>query len=123
MSNDKKTVIVQIDWLSRIDGYTVSDAIKYLQSLDQDNRLAYSMVGDTHGCEVISSIHYDVELSDSEMLKKREKYLLEQIAIYEKAKLGHISFNRPDRVDSCERLIAQLQGKLADARVKYGKKD
>lgn len=118
-----KTIIVNHDWLSKIDGLTVADAIKYLQTLDQSHTLNYWLDGDTHGVELSSNLCYSVPMSDSEILAMYEKKYTKEIAFYEKALQYHIKNNRPSRITSCEINLRRLRDKWAELKAKYTKEN
>jgi hypothetical protein len=114
-----KTIRVDINWLDEIDGMSVQNAIKYLSTLNPSHTLSYWMEGDTHGCNVISDVSYDVPLTHSEIFAKLEKHYLKEIALYESARQAHLNTGRLSRAESCERLLAQLRSKLETAKTKY----
>lgn len=116
---ETKTVIVNKNWLDDVDGMPVHKAIEYLSKLNPDHILSYYMEGDTHGCNVVSNLHYKVPMTNKEILVKLENHYLKEITTYERAKEGHVKANRVDRIDSCSRLLKQLYDKLEEARAKY----
>lgn len=117
--NDNKTIVVETDWLQEIDGMTVQKAIAYLSTLDPSHVLNYFMSGDTHGVEIVSNVHYEVPMSNAEQLAKLEKHYLRQIAEREKGRQYYINRGQLDRLPVSDRLIAELQAKLEEARQKY----
>jgi hypothetical protein len=114
-----KTLVKDVNWLDKIDGLTIADAIKYLQTLDQSHILSCYMDGDTHGCEIVSRLEYFVPMTNAEILATIDKNYLKQIGIYEKARENHIKAGRQDRADSCKESINSLIGKWNDAKLKY----
>lgn len=114
-----KSLTVHTDWLSEIDGLTVADAIKYLQTLDQNHTLNFCIEGDTHGVDITSELYYDVPMSNAEILAMYEKKYVKEIALYEKALQDHIANNRPSRIASCEIRLQRLRDKWAEIQVKY----
>lgn len=116
-----KSMAVYPDWLSEINGMKVSEAIKYLQTLDQNHTLDYWLEGDTHGAEIISRMCYDVPMSNAEILAIYEKKYAKEIALYEKALQEHIANNRPSRIASCEIRLQKLRDKWAEIQAKYSK--
>lgn len=115
-----KEVELSIDWLEEIAGRTVASAIEYLQSLDPTHRLEYDMEGDTHGCSVVSTVYYKVDLTQAEIFAKLERHYLRQIGFYAAAREHHVKDNSPGRIANCDRLIAQLNLKYEEAKSKYG---
>lgn len=118
---DTKTVEVDTDWLSTIDGRDVKSAIQYLQTLNQDHILNYHMEGDTHGCDVTSSLYYSVPMTDEEIYNKLVKHYTKEITLYEDARRKHLADGRTNRVEICDRMLLQLNKKFAEIKVKYGK--
>ena len=118
---ETKTIIVSSDWLFDIEGITVEKALEYLQTLNPAHKLAWCMEGDTHGCQVVSSVQYDVPLTDAEIYAKREKYYAKEIALYTKAREDHLKYGRADRAESCDKMITKLNERLDSAKQKYNK--
>lgn len=114
-----KTVIVKTNWLDKIDGLTVAQAIEYLQTLNPAHVLSYGMEGDTHGCSVDSELSYTVPMTNKEILTQLETHYLKEIAVYEKAKAQHVKDNRVSRIESCDINLKRLNELLANARIKY----
>ena len=117
--NTNKIVEVKTDWLEEIDGRTVGEAIAYLLTLDHNHILSFHLNGDTHGCDVVSNLYYNVPLTNSEMLEKIEKYYNKEITIYNSAKQEHIRNNRAVRAESCDRILEGLYEALEVGRKKY----
>lgn len=115
-----KTEVVKTDWLSNIDGMTVSDAIAYLKTLNQDQTLEYSMEGDTHGCDVTSYLTLDVPMSNQEIYNLLVSNQNKQIAHYQGAKRYYLKEGRFDRLDNCAIQIAKHRELIEQARIKYG---
>jgi hypothetical protein len=117
-----KTMSVDTEWLSQIDGLTVDLAIKYLRTLDQTHKLdCYIAGGDTSGCDLVSRLCYDVPMTNSEILTTLENKYNKEIALYEKARQSHILSNSTTRIENCDRLLSILNIKLEEARNKYSK--
>ena len=116
---DNKTIVLDINWLDAIDGMTVQKAIEYLSKLNPEHKLNYYMEGDTHGCSVVANVYYDVPMTNAEQLAKLEKHYLRQIADREKGKQYYIDRGQLDRLPVVDKLIAELQLKLTEARHKY----
>jgi hypothetical protein len=116
---ETKTMILNIDWLNAIDGLTVEKAREYLLTLDQSHVLSCYLEGDTHGCEIVSSVHYDVPMTDKEIFAKLEKHYTKEIAIYTKAKEQHIKDGRTSRAENCDRLLTNLNNKFDEIKLKY----
>lgn len=116
-----KTEEVKTDWLSNIDGMTVSDAIAYLKTLNQDMTLEYSMEGDTHGCNVTSCLSIDVPMSNQEIYNRLVTSYKKQIDHYQKAKLYYFRRGQFDRLSNCALRIAKLSELIDTAKIKYGK--
>ena len=121
MTNYNKTLVDHSDWLSEIDGRTVAEAIAYLQTLDQTHRLDCYLEGDTHGCDVVSRLLYDVPMTDAEIYARLEGIYLKQIADLERGRQYYINRGQLDRVPNSDKLIAELRAKLAEAKAKYCK--
>ncbi len=117
-----KTITIDTDWLSEIDGLTVGDAISYLMTLNSSYKLDCHLSGDTHGCDIESSLSYEVALTNAEILANLESRYSKEIAMYQKAKVQHIKDGRTERADSCDRLLLQLNSKLESVRIKYKEK-
>jgi len=116
-----KTVAVKTDWLQEVDGLTVAQAIVYLSTLNPDHVLSSELEGgDTHGVSIASNLYYEVPMSNAEILAYLEAHYQRQIADREKGKQYYIDRGQLDRVPQSEKLIADLQAKLQDARNKYG---
>lgn len=61
-----KQVYTEHEWLREIDNCTVAEAIAYLQTLPQDHKLSYSLVGDTHGCDLETHLISERPYTDEE---------------------------------------------------------
>lgn len=62
------TVTVKTDWLNTISDMTVTQAIKYLQTLDPTYKLNYSQIsGDDQGVEISSDLSYQREETEAEL--------------------------------------------------------
>lgn len=116
-----KTEVVNTDWLSNIDGMTVSDAIAYLKTLNQDQTLEYSMEGDTHGCNVTSCLSIDVPMSNQEIYSFLVKSYQKQIDHYQKSKLYYFRKGQFDRLANCALQIAKYSELIDTAKINYGK--
>jgi len=114
-----KTLTVKIDWLREIDGMTVEKAIAYLQTLNPSHTLDCYMEGDTHGCEIVSRLSYTVPMTNKEIFAQLEKHYLKEIAIYTAARDQHRADGRRSRMESCDRMLAQLNMKYEAAKLKY----
>lgn len=116
-----KTITQDIDWLRELSGLTVEKAIAYLQTLNPEHVLEYNLEGgDTHGVEVVSTVCYDVPMTNAEILAMLEKDYARKIAEREKGRQYYIDRGQLDRVPNSDRLIVELKEKLAQARAKYG---
>lgn len=120
-----KTVTIPTDWLSEIDGLSVKDAIAYLQGLPQEHILNCYMDRDTHG-ELVSELHYQVEMTDSEVYEQHEKRILKEIKHYEDAKEyyskpGHRRPVGNGCIANCESQIAAYKARLEELKQKYGR--
>jgi hypothetical protein len=77
-----KTVNIEVDWLDKVNGLTVSDAIDYLKTLDQSYKLTACLDGgDLHGTGQYNESHYKREETEEELrairvcaIKKKIKY-------------------------------------------------
>jgi hypothetical protein len=116
---DTKTVSLDINWVDDICGLNVKSAIEYLQTLNPEHELSYYMEGDTHGVEIIASVHYEVPLTKSEMLAKIDARYQKQIKHYEDAKKYYIERGQTDRLENCDKQIEILNEKWRVARQKY----
>lgn len=115
-----KTLQDNVRWLDDIDGMTVAKAIEYLKTLDQTKTLDCYIDGDTHGCELVSRLLYEVPMTDKEILKHLEKVLGDQIQRREKEKKYYIDRGNYDRIPAIDASIASAKEKLQKARMKYG---
>ena len=114
-----KTKEIKTDWLAEIDGKSVSDAIAYLQTLDQSHVLDCYMEGDTHGCQIVAQLTYQEPMTNQEIYIMLEKRYLQEIKIYTEAKQRHANNGSNSRVENCENKIQEYNQKLADAKAKY----
>lgn len=61
---------IEIDWLDKITGLTVSNAIAYLSTLDHSYKLsAYPDGDDLHGVEQYSGLYYERNETQEELKK------------------------------------------------------
>jgi hypothetical protein len=59
---------IEIDWLDKINGLTVANAIDYLRTLNQSHSLtAYPDGDDLHGVDQYSGLYYEREETDEEL--------------------------------------------------------
>lgn len=116
-----KTVTVATNWLDRVDGYTVAEAIEYLQTLDPSHTLDCYLEGDTHGCDIVARLTYKVPLTDDEEYEQLEKHYTKKIAYYTTARDAHVRDGRTARVDSCNIRIDELVAKFDAIKAKYNK--
>ena len=115
-----KTISVNTNWLDAIDGLKVADAIAYLQKLNSEYILTYSLEGDTHGCSVEACLEYEQPMTNKEILAHLEEKYARQLAEREKGKQYYIDRGQLDRLPAVEKLIADIKAKREDARRKYG---
>ena len=67
---------IQTDWLDKINGRTIAEAVEYLQTLDQTYKLtAYPDGEDLHGVEQYSGLYYERKETEAELITKRLHYL------------------------------------------------
>lgn len=115
-----KTIVVNTDWLRDIDGMTVAGAIEYLQKLNPDHILSYSLEGgDTHGVDVSSELTYDVPMANKEILAQLESKYARQIAEREQGKQYYIDRGQLDRLPAIDKLITDIVQRRDEAREKY----
>lgn len=61
---------IEIDWLDKVTGLTVADAIAYLSTLNQSYKLsAYPDGDDLHGVEQYSGLYYERNETPEEIKK------------------------------------------------------
>ena len=71
---------IEIDWLDKITGLTVSDAIVYLNTLNQSYKLsAYPDGDDLHGVEQYSGLYSERHETQEELKIQRIHYLNRRI--------------------------------------------
>lgn len=116
-----KTITVETNWLDEIDGMTVAQAIAYLQTLNPEHTLSYYMEGDTHGCNVVSELHYAVPMTNEEIYAGIEKHFQKQIKYFQTSKERHIKNKQFQFAESCDKRISEFQAKLNEAKLKYCK--
>jgi hypothetical protein len=117
------------DWLNEIDGSTVKEAIEYLQALNPGYRLNTSMTGDTHGCNIETSLIEDVLMTDEEeqeflitskirKLKEELKKMNSSVEYYEKDAIYYAKQGKefPERMKTrllfCKERIIQINAEL-----------
>ena len=114
-----KTKEIKTDWLAKIDGKSVADAIAYLQTLDQSHVLDCYMEGDTHGCGIVARLTYQEPMSNQEIYDMLEKRYVAKIREFTVSKESHIKNKRTSNIDYYDNMIAKYTQKLADAKAKY----
>lgn len=118
-----KTVTINIDWLEKIDGLTVSDAIAYLQTLDQNYRLSYCLEGgDTHGVNIASNVCYEVAMTDKEIFEQTAKRCNKEIARYTESKQYYFKRGQFDMLAMCDKKITFYKTILSDAKLNMANK-
>ena len=114
-----KTITINTNWLNDIDGLTVKQAIEYLKTLNQDHKLSSYLDGDTHGCEMVSDLYYEIPMANSEILERLENKFKKDMALYTAAKVQYLKDDRHNRLESCNTMIEKLNKNIAEARLKY----
>lgn len=114
-----KTIAVQTNWLDKIDGMKVSDAIAYLQTIDREYILTYFLEGDTHGCSVESFIERQVPMTNKEILEKLERQYSNSIAKHKQSIRYYTERGQLDRLPAVDKLIADIVQRRDEAREKY----
>jgi len=111
---------LNINWVDKIDGLTVANAVEYLKTLDQGMRLYCYLDGDTHGCDLVSRLIYDVPMTNKEILVQLREKHDRNIKLYQDAIARYKARNeQPERILQCEKLIAEHQNKLDELILKY----
>lgn len=119
-----KTVIIDTDWLREIDGRTVAYAIEYLKQFNPDYVLDASLEGgDTHGVEIVSNLHHNVPMTNSEILEKLEAAYADRVAGYIKEKAYFTKKGQLDRLPAIEAMMQGAYNRIVASRVKYGNED
>jgi hypothetical protein len=80
------TINIKIDWLDKVNGLTVAEAIDYLLTLPQTHKLtAYPDGCDLHGVEQYSGLYYEREETPTELKQARIKQINKKIKDCESA--------------------------------------
>jgi hypothetical protein len=114
-----KTITVDTNWLDAIDGRTVAHAIEYLKGLNKDYVLDCYLDGDTHGCEIVARLCYDVPMSNEEILAEHEARYKKALADYERAVKYYTHRNQPDRLPDAQRLRDAAEARWIEMQQKY----
>lgn len=122
MSTALKNVAKPVDWLRRIDGLKVSDAIEYLATLPQDHTLNYwQSSGDDQGVEISSELQFlrpytKQELAEiaAERTAKRISGLKASIAYYEKTRDRNAAMGYTSVAESYQRDVDRMRQQLKE---------
>lgn len=92
-------------------GHTVGDMISYLSQFPADAEVVINLQGDTHGCDIESSILQNVPMSGNEIKENQRKMWQDRIKRYKDSIEYYKKNNQLHRIEECN-----LNDKLAEAQ-------
>lgn len=110
------TINIEEDWLHKIDGASVAEAVEYLRGLDPEHTLQFCLTGDTQGVDLSSRLEYRREETPEEVKAAKVWWITKEVAVYTRALAAHIRNHNAAGIERCDGKIKQLNDQMEELK-------